>query len=107
MIVLRMDGETLTKTACIDQVTLGMGQKWVLDCIGYIRGHIIWVGLENVSRDGVIQVYDYDTQTNNFRELQDKRVSHEAVYSIKFNRLHQELFSTGRKGRLMSLSLTN
>ena len=51
--------------------------------------------------DGIVQVYEYNTEADDFRELRNQRVSHFEKYPTKLMRVGDEFFYTGTKGRVM------
>ena len=61
MVVFKVAGNTLVKTACIDRLSQGIGSKYALACCGYAGSHILWVGLTR-DVDGDAQLYEYDTE---------------------------------------------
>ena len=50
-------------------------------------------------------VYDYDTGTEKFKELTDKRAFHQEVEPMRLHRVGSEFYYTGYETKLMSLTL--
>ena len=106
MVVFKITGDSLVKKAIIDQSHLQIAYKYALDCLGYAGKHILWLGLSK-NKDGFVQVYDYDTESEGLRELQDKRVDHQEDWPAKLHRLDSDFYYNGDFGKVMKLSVTN
>ena len=106
MIILKITQYALFKTASIDQHAQEIGPTWAIDCFGYAGTHILWVGLAKNTKT-LVQVFDYDTETAEFKELKDKRVTHQERNPYKLDRLGDRVYYAGFKGKLMSLGLSN
>ena len=104
MMMLKVNNNTLVKLHSVDQNSLNLGDKWALDCFGSFGRYILWVGL-SMWGNGIAQVYEYNTDKGELRELQDKGVSHLEKNPNKLHRLGTKFYYTGYNGKLMSLSL--
>ena len=102
MIILNLSQNKLIKTASIDQYSQKIGEKWALECFEYVGEYILWVG---ISRSGPVQILAYKTSSEELKELEDKRVSHQEDRPSKFYRMGRKLYYTGYNGKLMSLSM--
>ena len=107
MIVLKLSGDVLVKTATLDKFNQDTNIlfKYSLDCCGYAGDHILWVGLSWYG--GIVQVYDYDTETGVLKELEEMRVSHQEGSPYRLHKLGGKFYYTGSSGQLMCLSLAN
>ena len=105
MIILKLNQNSFIKTASVDLFRKEIGANYVLETIGYVGRHIMWVGLS--WKSGSVQVLDYDTETGGFNEIEDKRVSHEEFSPFKLRRLGDQLYYIGENGKLMRLGVTN
>ena len=76
MIILKLSQsqDILAKIASIDQYSQQIGYKYELECLGYVGSHIVWIGLTGGSKR-LIQVFDYDLETQQFRELRVRESS--------------------------------
>ena len=75
-----------------------------LESLGNVGRFIIWVGLSGLE-NGVAQLYVYDTETGEFKELEGKRVSHRELYPAKIHLLGTRFYFTGWNGKVMRLKL--
>ena len=105
MVVLQLDSQKLVKKAVIDQYSQKIGSKYALECYGYAGRHALWIGL-SWNHNGMAQVYDYDTQTAELKELVDKRIGLEERDPIKILKLANQFYYTGYRGKVMQLSLS-
>ena len=117
LVISKLIGDSLIISSSINQFGQCIQFHSAFECFGNVGKHIILVGLiqnddeyedeyEDEDKDGFAVVYDFDTGTEEFRELQEKRVNHEEVYPVKIDRVGDKLYYTGFLGQLMSLSLT-
>ena len=102
MVMFKVRGDKLFKRTCIDQNRFGLTWRWALECLGYAGSHILWISLSK-NRDGRVLVYDYDTETEELKEL-DMRVGHQEDEPTKLHLVDGEFYYTGKKGQLMKLS---
>ena len=100
MLVYKLIAGTLIKTTSIDCSNQKIGFKYALDCFGYFGKCILWVGL---TRDQLTQVYYYDTERAELRELQESRVNHQEDRPVRLHHLNRKLYYTGMNGQLLSL----
>ena len=104
MVILKLSEGTFTKTASLNMYGKTTGSKYALESYDYVGSHILWVGL-SVFRPQVY-LFDFDTETGEFRELEDKRILHREKYSYKLHRLGNQFYYTGVWGKVYRLSLT-
>ena len=104
MMVFKLEEDTLVKKAIIDEYFQGIARKYAVDCLGYRGKYILWVGL-SWEINGSAQLYAYDTKTEEFVELKEKRVFHHEVKPCKLHRVDDLLYYTGCEGKLMVLTL--
>ena len=105
MIILKICQEGLIKTASIDLLNHRIGRKWALESIGYAGIHILWVGL-SWKNNGFLQVFDFNSETDELREIEQKRENHQENWPVKLHRLDDKFYYTGLEGKLMSLRLS-
>ena len=104
MIILRVNQNTLVKTATIDQFDQQIGFKFALEPLGRFGSHLLWVGL-TLFKSGLIQVFDYNTETEEFRELEEKRVNHRAKRPYKLHLLDEKFYYIDWNAKLRSLTV--
>ena len=104
MVVLKFSEDSLVKMATIDPYSQKLGEKLTLGCYGYVGTHVRWIGLSR-NENGVAQVYDYDTESGEFQEFEDKRVSHQERSPVKMNKLEGKFYYTGWGGKVMRLEV--
>ena len=78
------------------------GQKLALECFRYLGRHIVWVGLSS-NPNGYVQVYHYNTDTDEFKELVHLSVRHMELNPTKLHLLKNKFYYTGEFGKVMSL----
>ena len=102
MIILELRGHLFVRLDTLDQ----SNQIGLIMSIRFWRRvgkHVLWVGLSK--RDGF--VYDFNTESRQVRELNNKRFRHQEVYPLKMHSLGDEdWYYSGGRGRLMALSLS-
>ena len=106
MLILKLTGDILTKIFCLDQFNQGMPYDYTFELCGYAGSHILWLGLSK-SKSGLARIYDYNTETAELKELEDKRVGYQESFPNKLHPLNGKFYYTGHSGKLMSLSLIN
>ena len=89
------------RIAEVNQFSPMLRCKRALDFFGSFGKHILWIGL---SFFGIAHVYEYNTETEELRELVDKRVDHHETTPWKLHRLDDQFYYTGSGGKLMGLS---
>ena len=106
MVILKIETNQLQIRTIIEIFSHELGTKYGLECAGYAGCHILWVGLTS-NGDGIAQIYDYDTQIGQLKELVSKRRGQQGSCLHQIHRLGNEIFYTGRHGRVLRLSLTS
>ena len=106
MILLAIDknNNNFTLKASIDCFNQNLGQKLCMDCYGYAGRDIIWVGFSG-NENGVVQMYAYNMEREELKELEEKRVNHQEYYPVKVQRVGGEFYYTGWSGRVMELRI--
>ena len=104
MLFLKIEEDNLIIKSSIDTYFDLVGQKLALDCYGYARNHLLWVGLSRLE-GGVAQVYDYDIERGELKELEEMRVVHQELDPAKIHKFQDEFYYTGSYGTIMKLSL--
>ena len=94
MILERVIGDKLTLVGKLDQFSEKLGVKIAFECYGYIGNHILWVGLTK-GKNGKIQIFDFDTETNDLAELIKCRRSFGELSPEKLNRIGQDFYYIG------------
>ena len=105
MMILKIAENDLIVKACLDHYSIQTAEKYALGNFGYVGRHLLWFGLSG-EKNGAVQVYDYDSKTNEFKELRGKRESHLESAPCRLLRLGNKFYYTGNKGQLVSLSVT-
>ena len=104
MLVFRVHGDRLIFRTSIDQLDQKLGEKLAFDCYGYVGSHVLLIGLTKNSSK-VIQVFDFDSLTGEFRELVDKRIENQETVCVKITKVGNQFIYSGGKAKLMMLSL--
>ena len=102
MLIFKVIEDTLVKMNEIDEYEQDILPKIALECYGCTAHHTLWVGL-TTGKDGIVQLYDYNSFTGEFRELKDKRIPHQEFRPMRLHRLDGKFYYTGRRGRYMRL----
>ena len=102
--VYKIFEDSLINTAYMTYPDLSSGTIQALGCFGYAEARILWVGL-SMGEAGDSMIFDYDTETGEFRELEEKRVSHGEYGPTKLHSCDSKCYYVGRSGSLMKLSL--
>ena len=97
--------QRITLKASIDQCSQKIGSKYALTCLGYAGCHLLWIGLSR-SFNQIVQVYDFDTESEEFRELKERRIEHQEYDPFKVHRVGAQFFYTGKCGKFMRLRVT-
>ena len=103
MSVYKIIANSLVKQSTIDMRCFGIGEKYALECYGYVGSHLVWVGASK-GREGILQVFEYSTKDEELMELKEKRVSHLELEPPKFQRFGQYLYFTGEKRKVLRVS---
>ena len=80
-----------------------LGSIYPLECFGYCGEHVLWLGLS--SHDAVAYLFDYDTETEVLKELEDKRCSHHEIFPYQMIKFEENFYYTGKRGRVMVVRL--
>ena len=104
MMVLKLRGENLEIRTTLDQFERGVADKLALECFGYVGSHILLVGVSKEA-EGKAQVFDYDTLTEEFREVREKRILRTQSFPVKLERKGNHYYYTGSQGRIMRLTV--
>ena len=105
MIILRRKKDKLTKVASVEQDCQNMIVKQTVECFGYVGRHILWCMMTNKD-NGILQFFDYDPDTQKFRELEGNKVYHHESWPDKLHRLDDKLYYIGRSdGKLRCLTM--
>ena len=105
LVLLRVDkaGELLPE-AVLDVFDQELRSKYTLECFGSFGRHIMWMGL-SIAKNGIAQVYDYDTETGDLKEVPGKRINHQEKNVYRIERFENDFYYTGKMGRLVKLAL--
>ena len=106
MVLLEINRGKLTEKAVYDCFAENNNYKIALSCCGYFGGHILWIGLEFFSQTNNAQIFDFDLETGELKELRDKRIGHEEYCPTEMYRHGNQFFYTGLNGKVMKLVLT-
>ena len=98
MFIFEVNGSSLVKTERLDQYTKRIRSIWALESFGYAGTQAIWIGL---LKDGWAQLYSYDSERKELRELQHKKVLHKEYCPNKPHRLDGKFLFTGDRRMLM------
>ena len=104
MIIFKLEEECLAQIVVFDQFNLKIPVKDALECVGYSGKHILWVGL-SWNTKGLVQLYDYNTQSGVLTELEEKRVAHKEKNPLKLQRFGNTFYYTGEFGKVMRMVL--
>ena len=102
MILARVIGDTLTMVGKLDLFSQKLGFKMAFECYGYVGNHILWAGLTK-KENGKIQVFDFDTETQDLKELKDRRISQAELNPAQLKKLGQDFYYIGYQARLQKL----
>ena len=105
MVVFSIEDNKLVKKAVIDQYSQKIGSKYALEYYGYAGTHALWIGL-SWNTDGQAHLFDYDDESGEFKELEEKRVAHQERDPAKIVRLGNQFYYSGHGGKVMRLCLT-
>ena len=91
--------ERVVKKAFIDRSSAQIGNINAIECLGYLGRHILWFGISS-GIGGVAMVYDYDTLSQEFKEIEEKRTIHREHMPVKLHRLGNHFYYIGWNGQL-------
>ena len=103
LFVFKLTGDKIVQKACIDQFEQSLPTSLAQGCFGYFGSLILWFGLTS-GDNGVVELFQYDTDSGEFLELEDKRVLHRANRPEKLDCFDGKYYYTGWNGQLMRLS---
>ena len=103
MMLLEVNQGSFLYKASLDMNNQEIGCKLALEMFCCQGNHILWVGLS--WNEGFVQVYDYDIEAGQLRELKDKKVSHQEFDPLRLHLLEGKFYYIGKKGRFMELSI--
>ena len=86
----------------IEEFRICMGENLSLEFFGYIGNHGLMIGMSG-KENGVAEVFGYNIETGEFKELKDKRLPHLEKNPAKMIRLGDQFYYTGERGKLMKL----
>ena len=106
MMILKLTKTEIVMKAVLDLFEQNLGYKYALRSLGYFGGRAFWLGL-TFGENGVVQIFQYDPEKDQFEEEEDLRVSHQEKnpVMIEFFKKHS-YFYIGMKGQLMRLKVT-
>ena len=94
----------LVQREVLDVFDEGIPLKSLLDTFGYVGSHILWVSMSSKA-DGIAQIFDFDTETSELRELVNKRFLHKEANPTKLHRLGRHFYFVGNSGKIKSLTV--
>ena len=105
MMIYSIKDNKIKIQATIDQFLHDLfGYKGAMACLGYFKKSVVFLGLSSLAY-GVVQMFIYNTATNDFKELGDVRASHEEYDPCKIVKLGNSYYYTGLGGSIMRLNL--
>ena len=93
---------SLLKLAVLEDKSCGIGIQGALEFWGRVGAHFLWVGLSE--RVGFVQLFDFDAESGELKELAQKSVSHQEFSPRKMCRLGNNFYFTGGDAKIMQLS---
>ena len=102
ILVLKANEDKLANTASFDCYSEKIGLSYFLECLGYFGTSVLCIGM-SYAENGMVHVYEYDTETEELKDLEDKRVQHQEYCTLQLQRLNDRFYYTGFNGLLMSL----
>ena len=91
MFLLEVSGDRLVKKALIDPYSQSIKQKLALECYGYSKRYLFWVGL-SWNENGFAQIYEFDLMKGTLRERVGKKIHHLESHPVKINKFEDEFF---------------
>ena len=106
LMIFKIVGDLIFEEAILENLDKSIAPKNALECFGYIDGHILWIGLSGFLK-GIAQIFDYDIQKKELKELKYSRKPHQEINPVRLHRLGRapKWLYTGENGRLMQLNL--
>ena len=105
IMIWKLSGDRLTKQATVDQFVEGLKKTYVIHCFGYFGSHILWISPVS-DINGVLQVFYFNIETREFKELKEKRHCHQVDYPAHLYRRDDKFYYIGNCGNFMSLRIT-
>ena len=99
MIVLKVKAKKLTKKAMIKFSGMARSYNFALRFFGCVGKHVLWVGLKHSDA----HIYDFNSKTKTFRELEEKSVSHRSGFPPKMYLFEGRLYYAGISGEIFCL----
>ena len=103
-IILKLTGNSFVQVAILDKLSEWVGSLWTLESFKYVGKHVLFIGLPFKKNESA-QLFEFNTETNECKELKEKRVIHQEYRPSKLHRLGNKFYYTGFGGKLMRLSL--
>ena len=91
MMILKINGNFVTKMAVIDQFKQNLGRKFAVECGGFAYGSIYWVCLPE-GFSGLGQVFAFNPTTGSFKEIKEKRFDKKEVDPKKICRRGEDFY---------------
>ena len=105
MMIFLLKKEKFHSQAVIDQFDHNfVGCKAAMSCLGYFKNTIVFMGL-SLMEGGYSQLYCYNTDTNDFEEIEKARIEHQEWSPFKMVKVGNSFFYTGHLGKLMKLTV--
>ena len=105
VVIFKLREDALAKIASIEVFNQNIERLISLEPSMYYGSHILLLGLgEN---EEMVEVFDYDTETQELRRLEDKRVCYREHEPLELHQLGNKFYYIGFSSKLMSLSLSN
>ena len=104
IMILELGDQNLILKATMDRFRFSLGEDLALEFFGYVGGHALAIALSR-KVNGMAKIFDYNTGTGEFRELEEKRLKHEEKEPTKLIRLGDQFYYSGEEGKVMKLSV--
>ena len=104
IIIFQLKTHIFKKVKIVDLYHQKIGYHDALKYVGYSGKHIYWVGL-SCGDSGFAQIFDFDTETGEFTELEEKRIDHQEREPERIIRLGNQFYYVGRNGKVMRLTI--
>ena len=105
IIILEVKDRSLVKIAEFDEPKHDLKVKMAVQYVRRVEKNIFWVVASPLSWSK-IYLYDFDVETKELRELEEKRIPHQENNVWKIHRLGDNLYYTGYYGSIMSMRLS-
>ena len=102
-LLFEIRGDRLAQKALIDGRRDHVGVKNLFSCLGYFGDHVLWVGLLG-TKSG--RVYDYNVESEEFSELEDKRFNYKNFHPKKLCKFNGKFYFNGLLDVFRCLSLS-